>query len=272
VSKPYAYPSDVTDEEWAFVLPYLLLSKEDSGSRTHSLRAVFDAYRYLLRAGCGWRMLPGDFPPWKAVYDQAQRWHAAGVFEALIADLRGLIRVGEGRSWAPSAAVLDSRTLKSTATSEGAAYDGAKRVKGRKLHLAVDTLGHLLAAVVSPADAQDRAVVAELCGEMQAEVAGSVTAAFVDQGYTGAEPAMAAAEHGIELLVVKHAGPKRGFVLLPRRWVVERTFAWMTNFRRLNRDYERLAETLRALHVSAHAFTLLTRALRDQRRGTRPKP
>jgi len=272
VSKPYAYPSDVSDEEWVFVLPYLLLSKEDSSARKHSLRAVFDAYRYLLRAGCGWRLLPGDFPPWKAVSDQAARWQAAGVFEAVIADLRGLIRLGEGRSWTPSAAVLDSRTLRSTASSEGAAYDGAKRVKGRKLHLAVDTLGHLLAAVVSPADAQDRAVVAELCAEMQAEVDGTITAAFVDQGYTGAQPAAAAAAHGVELLVVKHAGPKRGFVLLPRRWVVERTFAWMTNFRRLNRDYERLAETLRALHVSAHAVTLLARAFRDQRRGTRQKP
>jgi transposase len=168
--------------------------------------------------------------------------------------------------------VLDSRTLKSTASSEGAAYDGAKRVTGRKLHLAVDTLGHLLAAVVSPADAQDRAVVAALCAEMQTEVAGTVTAAFVDQGYTGAPPSTDAAAQGVELLVVKHAGPKRGFVLLPRRWVVERTFAWMTNFRRLNRDYERLAETLRALHVSAHAVTRLTRAMRDQRRGTRRKP
>lgn len=272
MAKPYAYPSDVSDEEWVFVLPYLLLSKADSASRTHALRAVFDAYRYLLRSGCGWRMLPGDLPPWKAVYDQAQRWHAAGVFEALIADLRGLIRVGEGKAWDPSAAVLDSRTLKSTTSSEGAAYDGAKRVKGRKVHVAVDTLGHLLAAVVSPADTQDRAVVAELCAEMQAEVSGSVTAAFVDQGYTGAEPQTAAAEQGVALLVVKHAGPRRGFVLLPRRWVVERTFAWMTNFRRLNRDYERLAETLRALHVSAHAFTLLTRALREQRRGARRKP
>ena len=164
-----------------------------------------------------------------------------------MADLRGLIRLGEGRTWAPSAAVLDSRTLRSTASSEGAAYDGAKRVKGRKLHLAIDTLGHLLAAIVNLADAQDRAVVAELCAAMQAEVDGAVTAAFVDQGYTGAEPRARAAPHGVQLLVVKHAGPRRGFVLLPRRWVVERTFAWMTDFRRLNRDYERLAETLRAL-------------------------
>ena len=270
--KPYAYPSDVTDEEWAFVLPHLLLSKEDSASRKHGLRAVFDAHGYLLRAGCGRRLLPGGLPPWKAVYDRAARWHAAGVFEALTADLRGTIRLGEGRSWAPSPAVLDSRTLRSSPSSEGAAYDGAKRVQGRKLHPAVDTLGHPLAAVVSPADAQDRAVVAQLCAEMQAEVEGAVTAAFVDQGYTGAEPQADAARHGVELLVVKHAGPRRGVVLLPRRWVVERTVAWMANFRRLNRGYERLAETLRALHVGAHAVAPLARAMRDQRRGARPKP
>ena len=184
----YAYPSDVSDEEWTFVLPDLRLSTEDSGSRRHPLRAVCDAYRYLLRSGCGWRLLPGNLPPWKAVYDQAARWHAAGVFAALIADLRGMIRLGEGRTWSPSAAVLDSRTLRSTTSSTDAAYDGAKRVKGRKLHLAVDTLGHLLAAIVSPADVQDRAVVAQLCAEMQAEVEGTVTAAFVDQGYTGAAP------------------------------------------------------------------------------------
>ena len=197
--KVYAYPSDGSDEEWTFVRSYLLLSTEDSGSRRHSSRAVFDAYRYLLRSGCGWRLLPGDFPPWKAVYDQAARWHAAGVFEALIAELRGMSRLGQGRPWNPSAAVLDSRTLKSTTSSTGAGYDGAKRVKGRKLHLAVDALGHLLAAVVSPADVQDRAVVAQLCTEMQAEVAGTVAAAFVDQGYTGAAPEQDATRQGVEL-------------------------------------------------------------------------
>jgi transposase len=268
MTKLYEYPSDVTDEEWTFALPYLLLSKEDNLSRRHSLRELFNAYRYMLRAGCGWRMLPNDFPPWKAVYDQAVRWNEAKVFEALIRDLRGLIRLGEGRAWDPTAAIIDSRTLRSTRSSEGAGYDGAKKVRGRKLHLAVDTLGHLLATVVSPANEQDRAKVAELCVEMQAETSGSIEVVYADQGYTGAVPEEAAAQEGINLVVIKHAGPKRGFVLLPRRWVVERTFAWMANFRRLNRDYERLAETLRCLHLGAYAVTLLARAMRDQRRGT----
>lgn len=165
-----------------------------------------------------------------------------------------------------------STAARSRPSSEEAAYDGAKRVQGRKLHLAVDTLGHLLAAVVSPADVQERAVVAQLCAEMQAEVGHTVPAAFVDQGYTGAAPEADAAQRGVELRVVKHAGPRQGFVLRPRRWVVERTFAWMANFRRLDRDYERLAEMLRALHVSAHTMPLLARAMRDQRRGARPRP
>jgi transposase len=268
MTKPYEYPSDVTDEEWIFVLPYLLLSKEDNLRRRHGLRDIFNAYRYLLRSGCGWRMLPGDLPPWRAVYDQAVRWHKAEVFEALIRDLRGLIRLGEGREWDPTAAIVDSRTLRSTRSSEGAGYDGAKKVKGRKLHLAVDTLGHLLATVVSAANEQDRARVAELCAEMQAEVSGSINTVFADQGYTGAVPEEEVAQEGINLVVIKHTKPKRGFVLLPRRWVVERTFAWMTNFRRLNRDYERLAETLRSIHLGAHAITLLARAMRDKRRGT----
>jgi transposase len=157
----------------------------------------------------------GDFPPWKAVYDQAARWHAAGVFEALLADLRGHDPPRRGPAWHPSAAVLDSRTLRAPRRARARPYDGAKRVKGRKLHLAVDTLGHLLAAVVSPADVQDRAVVAELCAEMQAESEGTVTARFVDQGYTGAQPATDAAEQGLELLVIKHAGPKRGSCCCP---------------------------------------------------------
>jgi transposase len=267
MTNTYAYPSDVTDEEWIFALPYLLLSKEDNLRRRHDLRDIFNAYRYLLRSGCGWRMLPKHFPPWKAVFDQASRWNKARVFEALIRDLRGLIRLGEGREWEPTAAIVDSRTLRSTRSSEGAGYDGAKKVKGRKLHLAVDTLGHLLATVVSPANVQDRAVVAELCAEMQAEVGGTINTIFADQGYTGAVPEEEVAQEGINLVVVKHPKPKRGFVLLPRRWVVERTFAWMANFRRLNRDYERLEETLQSLHLGAHAITLLARAMRDERRG-----
>jgi transposase len=257
-SRPY--PSDVTDEEWALVAPYLTLMTEDAPQRSHSLRQVFNGLRWIVRAGAPWRMMPNDLPPWEVVYQQTQRWLRAGVFEALVHDLRELLRVAAGRQARPSAAVFDSRTLQSSPESGArAAYDGAKRRKGSKTHIAVDTLGHLLALIVTPADEQDRAQVAGLAEAVQEVTGESVELAFVDQGYTGEAAAESAAAHGLRLEVVKLPEAKRGFVLLPRRWVVERSFAWAARFRRLARDYERLPETLAGLHFLAFAILMLKR-------------
>ena len=254
------YPSDVSDEEWAFVAPYLAVIDAAAPQRRHPLREVFDGLRYIVRTGLQWRAMPHDLPPWAAVYQQTRRWLAAGVFEAIVADLRELLRVAHGRAPQPTAAIFDSRTVQSTPESGGrAGYDGYKRRKGSKVHLAVDTLGHLLALRVTPADRQDRAQVAELAAAVQDATGQSVEVAFVDQGYTGAAPAPAAdaAAHGIRLEVVRLPGAKRGFVLLPRRWVVERGFAWAARFRRLARDYERLDATLAGLHYVAFATLTL---------------
>ena len=212
------YPSDVSDEEWALVAPYLTLLREDAGQREHALREVFNGLRYVVRSGCPWRLMPHDLPPWFAVYQQAQRWLAAGCFEQLAEDLRAVLR------------------------------------------MAVDTLGHLLALHVTPADADDRAQVGRLAKAVQAATGESVEVAFVDQGYTGEKPAAAAREHGIALEVVKLPEAKRGFVLLPRRWVVERSFAWATRFRRLVKDYERYASTLADLHLVAFVCLMLKKA------------
>jgi transposase len=255
------YPSDVSDEEWAFCAPYLALLREDAPQRRHDLRRTFDALRYVTRTGAPWRYLPGDFPPHDAVFQQAQRWIAAGVFERMAHDLRALLRVLAGRDGAPTAAVLDSRTLQSTPTSGSrAGYDGAKRRKGSKVHAAVDTLGHLLAVVVTPANEQDRAQVGRLAAAVQAATGSSVALAFVDQGYTGEAAREAAAEHGIRLEVVKLPEAKRGFVLLPRRWVVERSFGWAARFRRLARDYERLPGTVAGLHFLVFVALMLRQA------------
>src|SRR5215217_2834306 len=198
------YPSDVTDEEWDFVAPYLTLMTEDAPQREHDLREVFNGMRYVVRGGLAWRMIPNDLPPWSVVYQQAQRWIAAGVFEAMAQDLRRILRLLEGRREEPSAAVFDSRTLQSTPESGGrAGYDGAKRRKGSKAHLAVDTLGHLLALHVTPANEQDRAQVKKLAKDVQRATGESVELAFVDQGYTGERPAANAAASGIALEVVK---------------------------------------------------------------------
>jgi transposase len=256
------YPTDVSDEEWAFVAPYLALLREDAPQRTHDLREVFDALRWIVRAGASWRMMPNDFPPWEAVYQQTQRWLKAGAFEAMVQDLRALLRLARDRAPGPTAAVLDSRTLRSTPESgHRGGYDGAKRKKGSKVHAAVDTLGHLLALRVTPATEQDRAMVGALAEAVQEATGESVELAYVDRGYAGEEAAEAASGHGMRLEVVKHPGAKKGFVLLPRRWVVERSFAWAARFRRLAKDYERLPETVAGLHFVAFACLFLHRVI-----------
>jgi transposase len=255
-----AYPSDVSDDEWAFVAPYLTLMREDAPQRDHPLREVFNGLRYIVHTGMQWRFMAHDLPPWHTVYQQTQRWMKAGVFEDMVGDLRMLMREINDRMPQPTAAILDSRTLQSTPESGGrAGYDGHKRRRGSKVHLAVDTLGQLLAVLVTPANEQDRAQVAALAEQIQETTGESVEVAFVDQGYTGEQPAADAEAHGIRLEVVKLPTAKRGFVLLPRRWVVERSFAWMARFRRLARDYERLAETLVGLHFVAFAMLMAHR-------------
>ncbi|MBI4498475.1 MAG: IS5 family transposase [Chloroflexi bacterium] len=234
------YPSDVGDEEWVLVAPYLTLAREDAAQRQYPLREVFNVLRGLVRTGTQWRMLPNDLPPWTAVYQPAQRWCEVGVFEALVHDLRQLLRLAEGRDPDPSAIIIDieSRTVPSTPESGArAGYAGAKRRKGSNVHLAVDTLGHLLALSVTPASEQEREQVTALAAEVQELTDEPVEIADVDQGYTGERAQQAAQQHGTQLAVVKLPGTKRGFVLLPRRWVIERSFGWLA------RDDERLPET-----------------------------
>jgi transposase len=254
------YPTDVSDDEWAFVAPYLALIREDAPQRHHDLREVFNALRWIVHTGAPWRYLPGDLPPWQTVYQQTRRWLAAGVFETMTHDLRAMLRWTEGRLDAPTAVIFDSATRQSTPESgHRAGYDGYKRRKGSKIHLAVDTLGHLLAVLVTPADAQDREQVAALAVAVQEATGETVELAFVDQGYTGDAPAADAAKQGIRLEVIKLPEAKRGFVLLPRRWVVERSFAWASRFRRLAKDYERLPEVVAGLHFLAFISLMLHR-------------
>ena len=257
------YPSDVSDDEWAFVAPYLTLMTENAPQRQYELREVFNGLRWITRTGAQWRMLPNDLPPWHVVYQQTQRWLGAGVFQAIVHDLREVLRMAVGRNAEPTAAIFDSRTVQSTAESGGhAGYDGGKKRKGAKVHLAVDTLGYLLALHVTPANEGDRAQVQQLAKAVQEATGHNVQVAYVDGGYTGEQAAQTAHEEGMRLEVVKLAGAKRGFVLLPKRWVVgewERSFGWAVRFRRLARDYERLPQTLAGLHFVAFAMLMATR-------------
>ena len=180
----------------------------------------------------------------------------------MVHDLRTILRLAKGRNEQPCVAILDSRTLQSTPErGSRAGYDGAKRKRGSKVHMAVDTLGHLLALYVTAADQQERKRVGHLAEKIQEATDEMVSLAFVDQGYTGEQPLQDALAHGIKLEVVKLKTAKQGFVLLPRRWVVERSFAWAGRFRRLVRDYERLEETLAGLHMLAFAILMLNQSV-----------
>jgi transposase len=256
------YPSDVEDAEWQFVVPYLVLLTLNAPQRKYDLREVFNALRYVVRTGIAWRYLPDSFPPWAAVYQQALRWIDAGVFEDIVDDLRELLRVAAGKAAQPTAVIYDAQTLQGTLESgERAGFDGYKMKNGSKVHIAVDTLGYLLALVVTPANQQERDQVGELSRQVQDVTGDHVTLAWADQGYTGPTAAKAASDEGIVLEVVRLPKAKKGFVLLPRRWVVERSFAWKSRFRRLARDYERLPEILAGLHFVVFGCLMLTRLL-----------
>ncbi len=256
------YPTDVSNEEWVVVVPYLTLMTEDAPQREYLLRESFNGLRWMIHAGATWRLLPHDLPPWWVVYGQAQRWLRAGVFERLVDDLRALLRVALGREPDPSAVIFDSRTLQSTPESGArAGYDGGKRRNGSKVHMAVDTVGHLMTLLVTAANEQDRAQVGALAASVQEVTGGTVELVYVDQGYTGEAATTAAAAEDIRLEVVKQSEVRQGFVLLPRRWVVERSFGWLARFRRLARDYEREPETLAGLHYVAFAVLMLKRVV-----------
>lgn len=256
--KRVAYGSDVSDAEWEYCVPYLSLMEESAPQRKYPLRELFNAVRWLVRTGSPWRLLPHDLPPWTAVYQQTRRWVKAGCFEAMAQDLRQLARVLAGRQAQPSAVIIDSRTIQSTPESGGrGGYDGHKRRKGSKVHAVVDTLGHLLAVRITAANASEREQVAALAHRVQTVCGQQVELLFADQGYTGRQAADQAAAHGLRLQVVSLPEAKRGFVLLPKRWIIERSFGWSARFRRLARDYERLAPTLAGLHWLAFACLLL---------------
>ena len=240
------------------MVTYLTLMNENAPQRQYPLRELFNALRWLARAGAQWRMLPNDLPPWHAVYQQTRRWIAAGVFEQIAHDLRMILRLVQGREVHPTRAIIDSRTLRSTPESGArGGYDGYKRTKGSKVHKVVDTLGHLLALHVTPANASERDQVKALAQQVQTVTGKRVTTLYADQGYTGHAVAEDAKEAGMELVVVGLKEARRGFVLLPKRWVIERSNAWASRFRRLARDHERLPEVLAGLHFAAFVILML---------------
>lgn len=248
------YPTDLTDRQWELVEPLLPEPPPGPAGRppSHDKREIVNAILYHVRAGGAWRMLPKDFPAWQTVYGYFRDWSNDGTLKALHDELREQVRVKESRGPEPSAGIVDSQSVKGADTVGAASrgFDPGKRINGRKRHIVVDTIGLLLVVMVTAASIQDRDGGQSILERLHRAL-GSVRHIFADGGYQGALIKLAKRSWGIVVEVVKKPAEQIGFAVLPRRWVVERTFSWLLRWRRLVRDYERLPETHEAMvHIA----------------------
>jgi len=283
------YPSDLTDAEWAILNPLIPPEKPGGRPRAVDMRAVLNGIFYVLRAGCAWRMIPREYPPKSTVYAYFARFRDEGVWEQIMTTLRERCRVEAGREATPSAGIIDSQSVKTTDRGGPHGYDGAKKLNGRKRHVIVDTTGLLLKVVVHPADIQDREGVKLLLSPIK-EIFPRIKKVWADQGYTGKGREWIVEEMKWEVEIVRHSWPARGqwvphgdlsdlstvwFTyerikpapkkfrgVLPRRWVVERTFAWIGRYRRMSKDYEHLTSSSESM-VCLTMIRLMLRRLTD---------
>jgi len=257
------YPSDLTNGEWKHIKWMIPKAKPGGRRRTTNMREVCNAIFYLIRGGIGWEMLPKDFPNWKTVYHYFRLWRLDGTWKRIHDRLRAKVRVQAGRNAQPSAGIIDSQSVKTTEVGGAErGFDHVKNVNGRKRHLLVDTMGLVLAVAVSSAALGDRDG-AKLVLKWLAHSFTHLVLIWADQGYTGEAFAQWVSEvrayRRIKLEIVKRIEGQKGFVVLPRRWVVERTFAWLGRSRRLSKDYERLPETSETIIYIAMTRLMLQR-------------
>ncbi len=254
-----AYPSDLSDAQWAILAPLLPAAKPGGRPRAADLREVVNGIFYILRTGAAWRYLPHDFPPHETVYTYYAAWRRAGTWEAIHDALRARVRRADGREASPSAAIVDSQSVKTTNRGGVRGYDAGKKVNGRKRHLVVDTLGLLLAVVVHSAALQDRDGAKLVLAKLAAGGFPRLQLLWADGGYAGKLVDWVKATWRWTLTIVKRTDDMTGFQVLPRRWVVERTIGWLTRYRRLSKDYEYLPESAETLIRVAMIHLMLGR-------------
>jgi transposase len=254
------YPSDLSDLQWELVEPLLPAPKTGGRPEKHPRRTIVDAILYVVRTGCSWRQLPADFPPWETVYWYFTRWEDAKVTEKILATVREQLREQEGRNREPSAGLVDSQTVKGADTvgADSRGYDAGKRINGRKRFIVTDTLGLLITVVVCAASIQDRDGAKPVL--LQTYLATPVRFVFADAAFAGRLLEWAAHILRTTIHVVRKPVGQRGFAVIPRRWAVERTLAWLTAHRRLARDYERHTAVSEAM-IRWAAINTITRRL-----------
>jgi putative transposase len=256
VRKPY--PTDLSDEAWEWIAPILAQRAGPGRPRTVDIREIANAIFYLDKTGCQWEMLPHDFPDYRHVNYYYLEWTRSGVWDQVLDRLRELARVAAGKQPEPTAAVMDSQSVKTTGHGQERGYDAGKNVKGRKRHVVVDTLGLLLLVLVTRASLQDRDGGVELCDMIQQKFA-TIKKIWADSSYRGELVDYVRLWCGFVLEIVKRPADQRGFQVQPKRWIVERSLGWLNPFRRLSKDYENTTESSEAMIKIANIHWMLRR-------------